>query len=147
MSHTTRVQDIRVHNVTALEAAVAAMNVTMNGKLTLKKDADCRLWGSAKQRCEAVVTVQGCRFDVGFEKAKDGNGLVPVFDAHGYELYTHLGQGKEIAKTPAEQTLCHIGKLMQAYAFEAIKHEALLQGASFTHTLNPTGQLVMAIHN
>ena len=145
MSHTTRVSEVRVHNVAALERAVASLNAEAGTKITMKRDADCRLWGSAKERCDVVLTVEGCRFDVGFQKAKDGIGLVPIFDAHGHELYQHLGQGREQAKTTEEYSLCHVGRLMQAYAREAIYHEALMQGASVTMHTNPTGQLVMMV--
>lgn len=147
MSHTTRVSDVRVHNVQALFSAVDALQRRSGVRMTIKENADCRLWATSKVRCAVVVTVDGCRFDVGFEKAKDGIGLVPVFDSHGDELYQHLGQGREQAKTAAEQALCNIGKLMQEYAYHAVQHEALMQGATVAGTMNEAGQYVLTVAN
>jgi len=147
MSHTTTVSEVRVHSKAALSAAVDMLRSRNGLKISMKDNAACRLWGSNTVHCEHVVAIDGCRFDVGFQKAKDGIGLVPVFDSHGGELAVHIGQGAAQAKTPAEHALSNIGKLMQEYAFQAIWMEALMQGATVNHMTNDAGQYVLTVSN
>ena len=130
ISHTSRVADVRVQDIEALKSAV--QDLAKQGlPVRLEENGTCRLWSQAP-RMPYVVKVGNTsgpnRFDVGFEKAKDGVGYVPVFDAHGGWLGQVLGQGQDIAKTHEERLLSNIGKLMQSYTVHALQNEAWKQG-------------------
>lgn len=134
-----------MHNKAALLAAVDEVQKKHGVRITVKHNAECRLWASQRAKCDVVLSIAGCRFDVGFQQAKDGSGLTPIFDSHGNELYQYLGQGREHAKTTEEKAMMHIGKLMQEYAYQAIYAEALTQGAMVDAGVNEHGQYVLAI--
>lgn len=136
ISHTTKVSSVRVHDIAALRAAVAALQ--QEGlPVSLEENAPCRLW-SQNPKMPYVVKVNNAsgrnRFDVGFEKAADGKGYIPVFDYHGNWIGEVLGQGFNVAKTNEERVLANIGKLMQAYSVQALQNEAYRQGCSVTLT-------------
>lgn len=145
MSHTTRVNEVRVHNKAALLAAVEQVQQKHGVRITVKENAECRLWASQRAKCDVVLSIAGCRFDVGFQQAKDGAGLTPIFDSHGNELYQYLGQGREVAQTSEEKAMMHIGKLMQEYAYQALYAEAMTQSASVDVAVNEANQYVMTV--
>lgn len=146
MSHTTKVNSVRVHNVQALATAITELNASTGLNITMHENTTCRLWGSSTAKCDVVLKIPGQRFDVGFQKAPDGNGLVPIFDAHGGELYRVIGQGSEICQTREDHNLSNIAKVMQAYTQQAIYAEALAQsGNILSQTVTEQGAIVMQV--
>lgn len=144
MSHTTRVTETRIHDLAMLARAVDKLNAEQGLGLVYREGGSVQLWSTTKS-VAATVYVPGTRFNVGFERAPDGNGFSPIFDAHGGEIYRVLGQGREIAKTTDERNLSNIGKLMQAHTIVALQSAALMQGATVSGHQNAAGQYVMLV--
>lgn len=144
MSHTTVVKDVRVHDLNHLRTAVENLNTSQSLGLTYEDGGMVNLW-STKRNVAANVRVPGTRFNVGFAAAEDGNGYVPVFDAHGGEIYRVLGQGREIAQTAEERNLSNIGKLMQAHTLAALTSAAMMQGATVSMSEPVAGQYVLQV--
>lgn len=143
MSHTTRVSEVRVHDIDALQAAVTELQ-SQGVNVTLERDAPCRIWGQAPIKPFVVHNHAG-RFDVGFEEAKDGNGYTPIFDYHGGELYNVMGQGKQQAKTPEERVLSNIARLMQAYAIKALSNAAYQAAGTVNTVKQEDGSYIMLV--
>lgn len=143
MSHTTRISQVRINDAEALRLAVQDLQ-SKGIKVSFHENAPCRIWGRSVT-CPYVVRNDAGRFDVGFEKAEDGVGYTPVFDYHGGELYHVLGQGREIAKSPEDQRLSNIGKLMQAYTLQALQVEAYKQGGMVSFQEAANNSYVMVV--
>lgn len=144
MSHTTKVKAVKVKDVDALEAAVQALARERGINITLERNTGARLW-STSPKCDLVIKVPECRFDLGFEKQSDGS-YTPMFDAHGGYLMKYLGGGQAIAKTPEEHTLANIGGIMQAYSREVLTRAAQMQGAMVNSTITEDGSIVLQVY-
>ena len=143
MSHTTRIAEVRIHDIAALETTIRQLQ-EQGINVTLERDAPCRIWGQAPVKPFVVKNHAG-RFDVGFEKAADGNGYTPIFDYHGGELYRVLGQGKEQAKDHSENVLSNIAKLMQAYSINALTNAAYGAGGTLNTVKQEDGSYIMIV--
>lgn len=146
MSHTTKVNSVKITSIAALERAVQTLNNQKGLNLTVRRNAPCKLWYENRQ-CAVVVDVPGVQMglNVGFE-GNEQTGLTPIFDAHGGWIAKHIGGGKALAKTTEERQLANIGALMHAYAVEAVRDVAGASGAMITEEFNPaTGETVMQL--
>lgn len=146
MSHTTRVAAVKIMSINALKAAILQLNAKKGVKIELLENTGARVWARSIN-CPYVVRVPGCRFDIGLEASKDGKGFTLVYDYHGNEIYKHLGQGAQQAKTSEEQHLSHVGQLMQAYGVHAMQEAASQNmGMCETYMNEKTGEAVIMVY-
>lgn len=123
MSHTTTVGNVKLTNITAIEAAVDALK-SQGVNIVLKRNAVPRMYYNNQHgACEYVLSLPTAKYDVGLEKQKDGS-YVPIFDEFSGYVAQVLGvktKGKGDARNA-------IGKFLQQYAVEAARIAAIQQG-------------------
>lgn len=146
MSHTTTVKSVIIKDLNALEQAVHSINKLEGMSLSFRRNGKVRLWSESRDVAASIdIPGVGQGLNVGFE----GNqkiGYTPIFDAHGGWIAEYLGAGQHIAKTTEEKNLSNIGKLMQAYAAEVVRGEAMDLGLLVEEDFDPeTGQVVLNI--
>jgi len=132
MSHTTRINTVRITSMAAAQEAVVKLNDEKGLNLSFQEGGSVQLWGHTK-KCAFTINVPGCQFNLGFEAHDDGT-YTPVFDAHGGWLAQHIGGGKELAKTPQERTMANIGGFLQQYGRSAALEVARQSNAMVTET-------------
>jgi len=127
MSHTTTINAIEIKDVRAMEKAVAdlqAKGVNCN----LIKDAVPRMYyNNQVSKCDYVLKLNDSKYDVGFQKQKDGT-FVPVLDEWGNHISDQIGGQCSIPTTREEKALWAIGSFSQSYAKHAAIHAAEQQG-------------------
>lgn len=124
MSHTTTLKSVVIRDVAALAAAVAELQAAkINCELV--RDTKPRMFYSTQHgKCDYVLSLPTCRFDVGFDKQADGT-YVPVFD----EWQNHIGAVIGVpGYSGQDKTQAQIGRLMQGYAKHAAINAAVSQG-------------------
>lgn len=123
MSHTTTIKSLAIKDTRAIVKAVEELRA-QGVNCQLLTNAVPRLYYQNQHgRCDYVVNLPGCRFDVGLDLQSDGS-YAPVFDEHGGLVSKHLGVGKSNGR----DAKAHIGKFIQAYAKNAAIFAAVDNG-------------------
>lgn len=147
MSHTTRINSVKITNVNAMRRAVQRLNNAKGLNLEfVDKNAKAKVWERSIPVAFAV-NIPGVQMglNVGFE-GDPQKGYTPVYDYHGGWIGQKIGGGHDIAETPEEQRLAHIGGLMQAYAHEVALEVAGQANAMVDETFNAeTGEVVLLV--
>jgi hypothetical protein len=108
MSHTVKVKSVVIRSVSALRAAVSELN-SKGIVCELLNDQKPRMYFDGQHgKCELVLRMQGCKYDVGFEKQKDGT-YTPVMDTWSNYLKDVIGDKR------VEGDAGHIAKFLRAY--------------------------------
>lgn len=128
MSHTTQIRSVPIKNIAALQRAVQALKA---------KGVNCDLVQNTRPRmyfreqevvCDHVLKLHDGKYDVGFEKQKDGSYL-PIYDEYRNYVGAHLSNKACPLPTTAEDRAIHqIGMLTQEYAKFAAIDAATQQG-------------------
>ncbi len=126
MSHTTHIKSVAITDMAALSAAVEGLKAK-GIKCDLVQDQKPRMYfGNQHGKCDYVLKLHDCPYDVGFDKQADGS-YVPVFDEWAGNIKKQLGVNMK-CDNANDRTLTHIGQLMQGYATEAATNAAIAQG-------------------
>lgn len=81
-------------------------------------------------KCAHAIKVPGCSYEIGI--LDQGNKLVPIWDWVAHDLHTAIGQKG--------------GTLVQAYAVEKAKLEAMANCHSFTETVDEKGTVTLRVN-
>ena len=131
MSHTTEVKSVLMTDAKAIEATVAELQ-KLGVKCLLLRDARPRMYyqDQYKTNCAYVLKLEGCPYDIGFDKYEHdlGNGKTTtaykmVFDEWGSHIKSKVGSVCHIED--AGKSINHVGMVTQLYskhaAFNAAK--------------------------
>lgn len=127
MSHTTTIKSVKITDINALRAAVADLQA-QGVKCSLKENVRPRMYyGNQHGVCPFVLHLEGSRYDVGFDKQKDGS-YVPVFDEWQGHVGGQIGATCPMPNSPEGRAQHAIGRMLQGYAKHAAMNAALAQG-------------------
>lgn len=140
MSHTTAIKGLQIKDLAALRQTVKELQAA-GVKCSLIDNAAPRMYYRDQHAkgvsygnngvCAHVLKLDGCKYDVGFDKQADGS-YTPILDAWADEIRGQIGlAGRsahgydgDVAGTEA------IAKLLQGYAKNATINAAVAQGYS-----------------
>lgn len=131
MSHVTVMQGVVIQDRAALTSAINELiqKHGLRGRIVENQKPRVHGYDSAPT-CEIVLKLEGCNYDVGFQKQADGT-YTPVFDVYG----NHVGRAGLAATHACEvpagfegQALTQLGKLSQLYAMHAAMNQASAEG-------------------
>lgn len=127
MSHTTKIKSVAIRDESAIEQAVTKLqNAGVN--CSLKTNTMPRMYySSQKEQCEYVLSLPGCRFDVGFQKQADGT-FSPVYDEFANAVGSQIGAVCKLPVAGEDQALVQLGKFLQAYTECATVNAAVQAG-------------------
>lgn len=140
MSHTTVLKTIQIKSIEALEGAVAYLQ-SQGVNCELVKGTTPRMYYENQHtKCEYVLKLKDCVYDVGFEKQKDGS-YAPVFDSYNRHIQKQIGQplSCEIPKTAEEQQAAAVSRLLDCYAIHAAKAELESTGTYYSYEIGYNG--------
>lgn len=146
MSHTTSIDSIVFSDMKALAAAVSELN-SRGVKCSLVKDAVPRAYfpnQKGMEKAPYVLTLEGCRFDVGFYPASKGKGYVARTDLFNNHVSDVLGAKSQGAETAMQAAL---GKLNSTYAVHAATMEAQRKGHTVRRVNNADGSIRLVVSN
>ncbi len=127
MSHTTKLSNVVIRDISALKQAVSALKA---------KGINCELLENTKPRmysssqsptCEYVLNLKGGQYDVGFQEQKDGT-YVPVLDTWDNNVSGQIGATCPMPHTEEGKAQHAIGQFMQEYSKAATINAAMQQG-------------------
>ncbi|CAB4162618.1 hypothetical protein UFOVP783_77 [uncultured Caudovirales phage] len=135
MSHTSTVDTVAITSVSALRAAVQALQKS-GIRAELVEKAAPRLYykdqlrrnGHPSEICDYVVSLADCYYDIGLRKKPNGN-LEPLFDAHSGPTPYHTG-GRGTLQQVVGNSDNPIGQFVQEYSKAATIEAAEAQGFS-----------------
>jgi len=131
MSHTTRLKTVSIKSITAVRAAVQALQAK-GVRVELKEKVKPRAYYGETQIgvCDYVLYLPDGQYDVGLDRQEDGT-YAPVFDEWG----SHVGRklGADVNACPMPTTMegraqHQIGQFMQEYTKAATIEAAIAQG-------------------
>lgn len=124
MSQTATIKTVPIRDPLAIRAAILALQAR-GVKCSLVENQKPRVWpGYPVQKCDFVIQLQDCRFDVGL--AKNEHGIYePKCDLHGREIQKVLGARGKTAHTGQA---AHIGQFIQEYSKAAAINAATEAG-------------------
>lgn len=124
MSHTTTIKAVPVRDIGALRSAISDLqNEGVNCELL--QDAQPRMYYSQQHgKCDFVLHLPDCRYDVGFDLQEDGT-YAPVCDLWANEIQNQIGTSCPIE---ADRAQIAIGSLMQNYSKHAAINAAVNAG-------------------
>lgn len=127
MSHTTKINTIKIQDVRAMEAAVQDLKASgVNCSLT--PNARPRMYYRAQEvQCDYVLQLHDGQYDVGFQKEADGS-YAPIFDKHANYVGSKIGARCAMPSTEEGQALHCIGQFMQNYSKHAAMNAARDKG-------------------
>jgi hypothetical protein len=134
MSHTTVLKTIQIKNITALQEAVDYLK-SQGVNCELVKDAKPRMYYPDQVgKCDYVIKLKDCVYDVGFEKQKDGS-YAPMFDSWGGHVQKFIGQPAScpVPTTQEEKQAATISRLLDCYAIHAAKGELENTGTYYSY--------------
>lgn len=86
-------------------------------------------------KCDYVLRLDGCPYDVGFAKQVDGTYL-PVFDAWQNHLRNKIGAPmNQSGQTIEEEQALAISKLLDLYGVHAAKNQLEADGYGYNSTI------------
>lgn len=127
MSHTTRVNTVKIQDVRALRSAVQDLkNSGVNCEL--EENARPRMYFKQQEvQCDYVLRLKDGKYDLGFEKQADGS-YTPIFDEHANYVGGQIGAACPMPNTKEGRTQHQIGRFMQNYAKHAAMNAARDKG-------------------
>jgi hypothetical protein len=146
MSHVVSIAT-RLEDLTAVELACAELSKLTGRKMTLERNVGSYRWfgtsvgdyplpaGFSKEdlgKCEHRITVDGCGYDIGLARAKDGKGYVMLFDfwGPGNGLLDALCTAEQAQAVRQNKAACTAGRFMQSYGV----HKAELSARKLGYT-------------
>lgn len=127
MSHTTKLNNVTIRDVSAMQSAVEALRAK-GIQCSLVQNAKPRMYYSNQHsNSDYVLKLDNCPYDVGFDKQQDGT-YAPVFDEWAGNVGRQLGAACPMPNTPEGRAQHQIGQFMQEYAKAATINQAIAQG-------------------
>jgi hypothetical protein len=134
MSHTVTVKT-EFSEVERLKSAIERLNKSTDGKLTLKENDVCRVWGGRQVKCSLVLSHPDSSYDLGFNLSKD-------------QTYSIVGESY-VAQAGSNNTHNAISRalgpnyqnLNQAYAVEVALDSLRYQTVGVTESILADGRL------
>ncbi len=127
MSHTTVMKNVVIKDISALKQAISALK----GKginCSLLENAKPRMYSSNQSpTCDYVLRLEDGKYDVGFEKQKDGT-YAPVLDTWDNNVSNQIGATCPMPHTSEGKAQHAIGQFMHEYSYAAVANTALQQG-------------------
>jgi len=135
MSHTSTVDTVAITSVSALRAAVQALQKS-GIRAELVEKAAPRLYykdqlrrkGHPSEICDYVFSLADCYYDIGLRRKPNGN-LEPLFDTHPGSTPYHTGGSAPLSKVVGNSDNA-IGQFVQEYSKAATIEAAESQGFS-----------------
>ena len=126
MSHTTAIKSVKITDLAAMRQAVTKLQQS-GINCELKQNVIPRMYYKNQHgKCEYVLALPDCLYDVGFDKQEDGTYL-PVFDEWAGEVKNQIGASCSIENRD-DRSLQAIGQFLQQYSVEAAVNAAQAQG-------------------
>jgi hypothetical protein len=130
MSHTTLIRSVAIRDVSAIRQAVEKLQKSGIACQLVENRKPRMYYDDQGDRCEYVVNLTGCKYDVGLKLQKDGT-YAPMFDVYGRYVDSQIGAHCNIkGATADDQVLMQIGQFMQAYTEAATVNAAVSSGYS-----------------
>ncbi len=127
MSHTTKLNQVVIRDISALKQAVSALKAK-GINCNLLKNAKPRMYSSSQSpTCDYVLYLDDGKYDVGFQKQKDGT-YVPVLDTWSDYVSKEIGATCPMPNTSEGRAQHAIGQFMQEYSKAATVNAAMQQG-------------------
>ena len=127
MSHTTTIKGVPIRDIEALTEAVKELNAK-GVKCSLVKDQAPRMYyANQHKKCDYVLKLNDCPYDVGFDKNPDGS-YAPVTDLFSGHVAKLLGAKGPMPKKANDQTRHAIGKFTALYTKHATLNVAKERG-------------------
>ena len=119
--------NVVIRDISALKQAVSALK----GKginCELLENAIPRMYSSSQgDSCDYVLRLNGGKYDVGFQKQKDGT-YVPLLDTWSGHVSNQIGATCPMPNTSEGQAQHAIGQFMQEYSKAATVNAAMQKG-------------------
>lgn len=151
MSHNVTISGVKIHNLDALKQAVSELNAEQSLGIEIVPNGSMRGWNGRTEKAELVLRFPGCRYDIGFNRDKEG-AYVPRFeDMAGSDFGQHIGV------TPGAQTIegqalgfnrdpqSAIGRLVQRTNVITAEHEAARNGHTTTREVDTKTGIINVI--
>ena len=122
MSHTTVVKTM-VKNLTELKAALSILAKERGFQYKILENEIPKMFfgDQYKEKCDLVIRIEGCRFDVGFKYNEQKKGYEAVLDTFAGSVKQYLGTEKNSPEhTEGENAL---GRLMHLYAYRVVTNK------------------------
>ena len=136
MSHTTTLKTIQIKSVAALQEAVEFLS-SQGINCELQQNVVPRMYyDNQVGKCDYVLKLRDCAYDVGFQKQDDGSYL-PVYDSWAGHLQNVIGSPTtcEIPTTEEGRQAASVARLLDCYAVHAAKKELEDSGAYYNYTV------------
>ena len=137
MSHTTKLNNVPIRDISALQTAVSKLQAE-GVKCSLVADANPRMYYERQtEKCDYVLKLDDSPYDVGFQYDPKTQTYAPMFDEYNKKVAAQIGADVNVCPMPksAEGRAQHqLGKLMQHYAEAAAVNSAIMQGYSVEST-------------
>lgn len=145
MSHTTTIGTVAIRDLQALQQAVNELKAT-GVDCTLVQNAKPRMYYTHQEvQCDWVLKIPTAKYDVGFEKQKDGS-YVPFTDLYGGSVGQTIGASCPMPNSPDGKAQHAIGKLMQNYTKNATVNQARRQGMTVERaTVDDAGNVKLVL--
>lgn len=133
MSHTTTLKTVKIVDIDALQRAVNYLAEEEKVNISLVKNARPRMYSRDQEvMCDYVVKLPKSRYDVGFQKQKDGS-YVPIFDTYLNSIRNQIGAAQTVeADTPEEIAMLSVSRLVDVYAIMAVKNQLSEEGFGYS---------------
>ncbi len=127
MSHTTVMHNVVIRDISALKQAISALKVK-GINCSLLENAKPRMYSSSQSpTCDYVLRLEDGKYDVGFEKQKDGT-YAPLLDVWDNNVSGQIGATCPMPHTSEGRAQHAIGQFMQEYSKAATVNAAMQQG-------------------
>ncbi len=127
MSHTTKLNNVVIRDVSALKQAVAALKAKGINCELLENETPRMYSSNQGDSCDYVLRLNDGKYDVGFQKQKDGT-YVPVLDTWSDYVSKQIGATCPMPNTSEGRAQHAIGQFMQEYSKAATVNAAMQKG-------------------
>ena len=135
MSHNTMVSNVKITDLSALDAAVRELQAEGRKVNFNAQRKTFRTWPGQPNNCDAVIELPNERFDIGLMQQADGS-YAPVFD---HMLDNNRVVACEFTPGEGHRTDRHtIGYLMQRYAVCLAENTAAREGHMVSREFDKT---------
>lgn len=145
MSHTTLVKSVAIRDTNAIAQAVDRLK-SKGVNVELKQNIKPRMYFSQQgEVCEYVLSMPGCRFDVGLKLQKDGT-YAPMYDEHANIVGNVIGAACRLPSDRDDRSLHQLGQFLQAYAeFAAVNAASAAGYAVESSTVDENGNVELML--
>lgn len=141
MSHTSKIESIKVTDITALQAAASELNAS-GIRCTLVPNETPRSYYSSQEgmgNAAYVLKLEDSRYDVGFYLNEDGKSYQARTDFWGDDVQKQIGSQNAVTDQ------AKMGKLYSLYAAHASMRAAVQQGYTVSRTNNEDGSIRLVV--